>query len=161
MKKNMKWKALLILAVVGLSIWGFTPPSEKIKLGLDLKGGIHLVMKVKTEDAIVAVTDEIAGMLGQQLDDKSISFQTAERAESGRIAVTGVDINKDSELRELVTDELSRLGLEESRLRELGALAQARGDRGAPLGDRGPGHRHHPPAGGRARRGRAGHRAAW
>ncbi|HJS74917.1 MAG TPA: protein translocase subunit SecD [Vicinamibacteria bacterium] len=102
MKKNLQWKALLILAVTGLSIWAFTPPNQKIKLGLDLKGGIHLVMKVHTEDAIAAVTDEVAGMLGQQLDDRSLSFETAERAAPGRISVTGVDINKDSDFRSLV-----------------------------------------------------------
>jgi preprotein translocase subunit SecD len=102
MKKNLQWKAALILTVTALSIWAFYPPREKIKLGLDLKGGIHLVMKVITDDAIVAVTDEIAGMLGQQLDDQSISFGSAERARSGQISVTGVDINKDGDFRRLV-----------------------------------------------------------
>jgi preprotein translocase subunit SecD len=102
MKKNLQWKALLILAVTGLSIWAFVPPEEKINLGLDLRGGIHLVMKVHTEDAIVAVTDEVAGTLGEQLDDRSLSFETAERAAPGRISVVGVDINKDSEFRSLV-----------------------------------------------------------
>jgi preprotein translocase subunit SecD len=101
MKKNLQWKALLILAVTGLSVWGFTPLSEKIKLGLDLKGGIHLVMKVNTEDAIAAVTDEVAAMLSQQLDDRSIAFQSVERAAPGKIAATGVDINKDSEFRNI------------------------------------------------------------
>jgi preprotein translocase subunit SecD len=102
MKKNLQWKAALILAVTGLSIWAFYPPKEKIKLGLDLRGGIHLVMKVKTDDAIVAVTDEVAGMLTQLLDDGSIAFTSAERVEPLRISVTGVDINKDGEFRRLV-----------------------------------------------------------
>src|SRR5262245_17892626 len=99
MNKNLHWKALVIIAVTGLSVWAFYPPEEKIKLGLDLKGGIHLVMKVNTDDAIVAVTDEVAGMLSQQLDAKSISFGSAERAEPGRSSVRGVDINKDKEFR--------------------------------------------------------------
>ena len=102
MKKNLQWKGALILVVTALSVWAFYPPEEKIKLGLDLKGGIHLVMKVNTNDAIVAVTDEIAGMLTQQLDDQSLSFGSAERAEPGKISVTGVDINKDGDFRRLV-----------------------------------------------------------
>jgi preprotein translocase subunit SecD len=102
MKKNLQWKAGLILLATGLSIWAFYPPREKIKLGLDLRGGIHLVMKVNTDDAIVAVTDEVAGMLTQLLDDQSISFASAERAEPQRISVTGVDINKDAAFRQLV-----------------------------------------------------------
>ncbi len=101
MKKNLQWKAAVILVVTGLSIWAFYPPQEKIKLGLDLRGGIHLVMKVNTDDAIIAVTDEVAGMLTQMLDDQSISFTSAERAEPQRISVTGVDINKDADFRKL------------------------------------------------------------
>ena len=102
MKKNLQWKAALIFVVTALSIWAFYPPRERIKLGLDLKGGIHLVMKVNTDDAIVAVADEVAGMIAQQLDDQSISFGSAERAGPGRISVTGVDINKDGDFRRLV-----------------------------------------------------------
>ena len=39
MKKNLQWKAAVILVVTGLSIWAFYPPQEKIKLGLDLRAG--------------------------------------------------------------------------------------------------------------------------
>jgi preprotein translocase subunit SecD len=102
MKKNLQWKAAVIIAVTALSIWAFYPPQEKIKLGLDLRGGIHLVMRVKTDDAVVAVTDEVAGMLTQQLDDQSIPFGSVERAEPGRITVSGVDINKDGDIRRVI-----------------------------------------------------------
>jgi preprotein translocase subunit SecD len=101
--KNLQWKAALIAAVTALSVWSFYPPQERIKLGLDLKGGIHLVMRVNTDDAIVAVTDEVSGMLTQQMDDKSIPFQSAERAGAGSISVTGVDLNQDSAFRQMVT----------------------------------------------------------
>ena len=33
MKKNLRWKAVLILAVVAGCTWAFYPPEEKIKLG--------------------------------------------------------------------------------------------------------------------------------
>ena len=102
MKKNLRWKAALILLVTGLSIWAFYPPQEKLKLGLDLRGGIHLVMKVKTEDAMVTVTDEVVGMLTELLDDESIAFAGVERVEPQRISVTGLDINKDAAFRKLL-----------------------------------------------------------
>jgi preprotein translocase subunit SecD len=102
MNKNLQWKAGLIVLVAALSIWAFCPPQEKIKLGLDLRGGIHLVMRVNTDDAVVAVTDEVAGMVAQQLDGQSIAFQSAERVEPGKISVTGVDINRDSDFRRAV-----------------------------------------------------------
>src|SRR3990170_7725318 len=115
MKKNLQWKAALILGVTALSIWLFYPPKERIKLGLDLKGGIHLVMRVNTDDAIVAVTDEVAGMLAQQLDDQSISFGSAERAGSGQISVTGVDINQDGDFRRLLETNFSPRGVRSHR----------------------------------------------
>lgn len=102
MRKNLRWKAVLILVIGVLSVWSFYPPEERIKLGLDLKGGIHLIMKVNTEDALVAVTDEVSGMLSQMLDDESISFDTMEKDAPGRLRAVGVDINQDSAFRNLV-----------------------------------------------------------
>ncbi len=49
MDKYFKWKVILIFVVVGLSIYFVYPPQEKIHLGLDLKGGIHLLLEVETE----------------------------------------------------------------------------------------------------------------
>ena len=34
------------------SVWAFYPPEQKIRLGLDLKGGVHLVLRVQTDDAL-------------------------------------------------------------------------------------------------------------
>ena len=49
MAKNLRWKVLIILGVVGLAIWSFYPPDQKVKLGLDLKGGVQLVLRVQTD----------------------------------------------------------------------------------------------------------------
>lgn len=46
--KNLQWRVLLILVVLGLSVAFAYPPKEKISLGLDLKGGMHLVLRVDT-----------------------------------------------------------------------------------------------------------------
>src|SRR3989304_5885646 len=49
MDKYFKWKVILILAVIGFSIYFVYPPQEKIHLGLDLKGGMHLLLEVETQ----------------------------------------------------------------------------------------------------------------
>ena len=49
MNKNLKWKALLIAAITLWSVWSMFPLDKKINLGLDLQGGIHLVLRVDTE----------------------------------------------------------------------------------------------------------------
>ncbi len=48
MNKNFKWKVLIILFVIVGSVWAAYPPQQKISLGLDLKGGIHLLLQIET-----------------------------------------------------------------------------------------------------------------
>ena len=42
-------RVLIIAAVVGLSIWTIHPFQQTIPLGLDLAGGVQLILRVKTE----------------------------------------------------------------------------------------------------------------
>ncbi|MBI3313830.1 MAG: hypothetical protein HYZ83_06310, partial [Candidatus Omnitrophica bacterium] len=49
MDKYYKWKVLLIIVLVSLSIWQFYPPQEKINLGLDLQGGMQLLLQIETD----------------------------------------------------------------------------------------------------------------
>jgi preprotein translocase subunit SecD len=104
MRKNLRWKGLLILAVAALCIWSTYPPGEKIKLGLDLEGGIHLIMKVNMDDALNALTDETVEALGLLLDNEGVSFTEMNKQEIGLIQITGVAPDQESELRRLVED---------------------------------------------------------
>ena len=49
MDHRLKWKVLLIVAILIGSLWSIYPLNEKINLGLDLQGGIHLVLKVDAQ----------------------------------------------------------------------------------------------------------------
>src|SRR5581483_9625837 len=49
--------------------------SENIKLGLDLKGGTHLVMQVQTEDAIKALTEGNRQKASEILKKENIAFK--------------------------------------------------------------------------------------
>ncbi len=44
----MKWKSLLIVGLVAVSFWKLWPPDQSINLGLDLRGGMHLVLEIDT-----------------------------------------------------------------------------------------------------------------
>ncbi len=46
MDKNALWKWLILLGLLSFSVWVFTPPKDKIRLGLDLKGGTSFVVKI-------------------------------------------------------------------------------------------------------------------
>jgi hypothetical protein len=67
MNKNLRWKALTILIVLVLAVWSFYPPGEKVRLGLDLKGGVHLVMRVQTDDALRLETETTSERLREEL----------------------------------------------------------------------------------------------
>ena len=67
MAKNLRWKLLIIVGVVALAVLAFYPPSQKVRLGLDLKGGVHLVLRVQTDDALRLETETTAERLREQL----------------------------------------------------------------------------------------------
>lgn len=49
MNKKLQWRILIILAVLAASIYFAFPLNKRINLGLDLQGGMHLVLKVELE----------------------------------------------------------------------------------------------------------------
>lgn len=49
MDKNAIWKWLILVALVATSLMVVTPPKEKIRLGLDLRGGTSFVVKIDEE----------------------------------------------------------------------------------------------------------------
>jgi preprotein translocase subunit SecD len=76
MEKSIRWKILLIIGVLGLCLFLALPLGEKINLGLDLRGGMHLVLKVKTDKAIEMYTDQRIEGLKTELKDLSVSFDS-------------------------------------------------------------------------------------
>lgn len=46
MNKNLGWRFLIIAGLIAVSVWKLNPPQKTIHLGLDLKGGMHLVLQV-------------------------------------------------------------------------------------------------------------------
>lgn len=110
MKKNLRWKIILVLAVLALAIFLAYPPGEKINLGLDLSGGIHLVLQVMTDDAINNETDQSILRLQEQLDKEEIQYETISKAENrvGRFTVQQFDSQKEAEFRKLVDNYFGR-----------------------------------------------------
>jgi preprotein translocase subunit SecD len=72
--KKTLWRIALIVVVVGLSLWSLYPPKEKIHYGLDLSGGIHLVLQVQTDDAIKAELDDSAQRLVSRARDEGVEL---------------------------------------------------------------------------------------
>jgi preprotein translocase subunit SecD len=87
MKKNLKSKIALIVAVLLICLYGiFGIPSgisgkallsaisSRIHLGLDLQGGAHLILKVEVSEAVNAETDNTAQQIQQDLKKANLTF---------------------------------------------------------------------------------------
>jgi len=104
MSKNLRWKVLVIFGVVALAVWSFYPPGEKIRLGLDLKGGVHLVMRVQTDDALRLETQTTADRLAEQLKTANIAVGGIAVAGATSFTVTGVTPEQDGAFRGALTE---------------------------------------------------------
>jgi preprotein translocase subunit SecD len=108
MKKNLQWKVVLALVVIGGAIFLAYPYNDqKIKRGLDLKGGIHLVLQVMTDDSINIETDQEIARLEELLKKNSITFDKVTKAGLGRISVAGTLADQEGKTRDLF-DEYTR-----------------------------------------------------
>jgi preprotein translocase subunit SecD len=52
MRRNLGIRIGLVAVVVAAAVWFLYPPSKSINLGLDLQGGIHLVLGVDVAKAL-------------------------------------------------------------------------------------------------------------
>jgi len=77
MVKNIQWRVILIAVVVGLAIWRLVPPKETINLGLDLKGGMHIVLEVDTSGLTpenkVGATQRAMEIIRRRVDQFGVS----------------------------------------------------------------------------------------
>ena len=91
MNKNLNKKLALIFAVLVVFILGIIGVSwvpwpghtaeplakaltDRIHLGLDLRGGVHLILKVKVEEAVATETDNTVGSIQQDLKTANLGF---------------------------------------------------------------------------------------
>lgn len=63
-------------------------PNKKINLGLDLLGGMHLVLEVETEKAVEGTIDRISQELKNLLKNENIRYRRIERIKGDQIQVT-------------------------------------------------------------------------
>ncbi len=104
MSKNLRWKLIVILGVTALAVWSFYPLDQKVRLGLDLKGGVHLVMRVQTDDALKLETQTTVDRLAEQLKTANIAVGGAAVAGATSFTVTGVTPEQDGALRAALTE---------------------------------------------------------
>lgn len=120
MYKNLRWKLLTIAAVAAIGIFAIVPPAEKIKLGLDLKGGIHLVLKVNTDDALELESETASEQFRGELVDAGMTSATASVESNTAFVITGVPQDRDQEFRRLA-DQVVGLNFDREQVAGAGA----------------------------------------
>jgi preprotein translocase subunit SecD len=102
MKKGLRWKIALTIGILGFCLFMAIPVKDKIKLGLDLKGGIHLVLQVMTQDAIGAETDQEIVRFTELFKKNTITYAAGAKERPGRFAITGINADQETKIRDLV-----------------------------------------------------------
>lgn len=88
--ENYRWKLVLVVALIAIAIYGIYPPEKKIKLGLDLKGGIHLIAEVKIDEALAGYTDRVIETLKGEFQQKNVTFKEIVRQSNTSFLIQGV-----------------------------------------------------------------------
>jgi preprotein translocase subunit SecD len=110
MRRELRVKAVLygsFLIACLVAIW---PPYEregqpgKIRLGLDLRGGMHLVLQVQTDDALVQTVDDAVQTVREQGTRQGITLASVQRVSPQSFAVEGVEIARVKDMRDLLRD---------------------------------------------------------
>jgi len=125
MSSELRWKFIFIVIIILLCIFGIIgmpqfPTSarqvkdnlaDRIKLGLDLKGGSHLVLQVQVDEAIGQRCDETIDALTKQLHEKNVLFGEMRRVDDTHILVRGLDPASSSSFRDIVNNQFLDWGI--------------------------------------------------
>src|SRR5262249_20157098 len=134
MRKKLLPKTLFIIAVLLVFVYGIflgTDPDkaitawkqqgplgaiqQNIHLGLDLKGGTHLILQVAVNEAVNSETDRVVQSLREDLSKAGVTFTDITKPDPQNhpeiIAVNGVPPDKVGALRNTVSDTLQRYDL--------------------------------------------------
>jgi preprotein translocase subunit SecD len=93
-----------ILPTLAPGIW----PHKKINLGLDLQGGMHLVLEVDAEKAVESTTERISEELRDLLRKDRIRYSELERKDGNRISVK-VPSEKAGDVDKILDEEFQNL----------------------------------------------------
>jgi preprotein translocase subunit SecD len=128
MKKNLGWKLIVIAATLLVFLFGiFGIPSHwsgsgllqamtsRIHLGLDLKGGTHLILQVRVNDAVNGDSDRAVERLKEDLRSRKINYIDITKPDPvnhpDEVVITGVAPASTSDLRGIVSDRLPEYDL--------------------------------------------------
>ncbi|MGB8579406.1 MAG: protein translocase subunit SecD [Candidatus Sulfotelmatobacter sp.] len=128
MNKNLLWKLVAILGVLLVFLFGIfgipqsfsgqgllSAMTNRIHLGLDLRGGTHLILQVQVNDAINVDSDNAVEVLKEQLNKRKIAFADISKPDPqnnpDKIVIKGVPAESRKDLLDIANDRLPEYNL--------------------------------------------------
>ena len=89
--KTLNYKLLFVLAIIGVCVWQIYPPTKKIKRGLDLLGGMQLMLQVEKsglkKETAKDVTDRALEVIRNRIDALGVAEPLIQKAGEDRILI--------------------------------------------------------------------------
>jgi len=131
--KKLQWRGLIVLTTIVVALIYLTPtisktlpswwpnilPEEKIHLGLDLKGGMHLVLEVQAQKAVESHLERTIEDIKYSLRKAKIRYQALKRIGPDRIGLTLIRGEDRKAVEEMVTKDFSGLAVESGSFSEI------------------------------------------
>ena len=105
--KRLDWKILVIIGATLAGLYSMWPPSQKLKLGIDLSGGTILVYEVARDNQTRAVNmDELIAALKKRADPEGVKEIPIRQIGGGRIEIILPQASKEDveEVKKMLTD---------------------------------------------------------
>ncbi len=120
---NQKWRIFLILLVLLTGLLFLTPsifthlpptldkvmPAGKIHLGLDLAGGIYLVLEVEADKAIANVVNGMVDQIKDSLRSHNVAFAGVERAGDRNVEILLPGRDQLTQISQIISNEFPQL----------------------------------------------------
>ena len=109
MLKSFRGRLIVIVAALAISVWYFT--SRGLKLGLDLQGGIHLVLEIDdpdetfTAEARADAIDRAERIIRTRVDEFGVEEPLIQKVGSDRIIVELAGLDDESRAKEVINQQ--------------------------------------------------------
>jgi preprotein translocase subunit SecD len=116
---NLRWKVIVVVAVlVAFGVVGVYPivaaryglpapawlTAKALKLGLDLRGGVHLVLRVQTDDALRVATEQEMERFRERLTTAGVTIANATVASPWEFKIEGVKPDQEGAFRQAANE---------------------------------------------------------
>ncbi len=126
--KKISWRLVFILAVFTIAVIYVLPtfkpsfwPHNKINLGLDLQGGMHLVLEVETDKAVESTLERFSQEINEMIQKENLGNISVSATDGIRLSVKIADLTQEKPFQDLMDKEFQDLRLV-SRTQDMDSL---------------------------------------